>query len=281
MTTTNMAAAMPAPVGQPQPGRLPGPAGPPGTAGPPGLPADAVVLSNVSKRYGRRRGGVEALTGVTARFPRGSFTAVMGLSGSGKSTLLQCAAGLDKPSSGSVHLGSLELTMLSRRKLTVARRERVGFVFQALNLVPTLSVAENIALPLRLGRRRVDQARIHLLAERVGLADQLRRLPDTLSGGQQQRVAIARALITEPQVVFADEPTANLDLCTAEDVLDLLRGAVDDLGQTVIVVTHDPIVAAHADRALLLDRGHLAGMVDAPEPAQLTAALRELGRARR
>jgi putative ABC transport system ATP-binding protein len=281
MTTTNMAVAMPAPVGQPQPGRLPGPAGPPGTAGPPGLPADAVVLSNVSKRYGRRRGGVEALTDVTARFPRGSFTAVMGLSGSGKSTLLQCAAGLDKPSSGSVHLGSLELTTLSRRKLTVARRERVGFVFQALNLVPTLSVAENIALPLRLGRRRVDQARIHLLAERVGLADQLRRLPDTLSGGQQQRVAIARALITEPQVVFADEPTANLDLCTAEDVLDLLRGAVDDLGQTVIVVTHDPIVAARADRALLLDRGHLAGMVDSPDPAQLTAALRELGRARR
>jgi putative ABC transport system ATP-binding protein len=238
-----------------------------------------VVLTSISKRYGRR--GVAALADVTARFPRGSFTAVMGLSGSGKSTLLQCAAGLDKPSSGSVHLGSVELTRLSRRKLTVARRERVGFVFQALNLVPTLSVAENIALPLRLGRRRVDQARIRLLAERVGLADQLRRLPDTLSGGQQQRVAIARALITEPEVVFADEPTANLDLCTAEDVLDLLRGAVDDLGQTVIVVTHDPIVAARADRALLLDRGHLAGIVDSPEPAQLTAALRELGRARR
>ena len=277
MTTTNVAFAMPAPVGRPQPGRLPGAAGPQGTAQP---PADAVVLSNVSKRYGRR-GGVEALADVTARFPRGSFTAVMGLSGSGKSTLLQCAAGLDAPSSGSVHLGSVELTRLSRRKLTVARRERVGFVFQALNLVPTMSVAENIALPLRLGGRHVDQARIRLLAERVGLTGQLRRLPDTLSGGQQQRVAIARALITEPDVVFADEPTAALDLCTAEDVLDLLRRAVDDLGQTIIVVTHDPLVAARADRALLLDRGHLAGIMDSPEPAQLTTALRELGRARR
>jgi ABC-type lipoprotein export system ATPase subunit len=165
---------------------------------PGGGSADAVVLSNVSKRYGRRH-GVPALNDVTARFPRGSFTAVMGLSGSGKSTLLQCAAGLDQPSSGSVHLGGVELTRLSRRKLTVTRRERAGFVFQSLNLVPTLSVAENIALPLRLGGRRVDQARIRRLAERVGLADQLRRLPDTLSGGQQQRVAIARALITEPE----------------------------------------------------------------------------------
>jgi putative ABC transport system ATP-binding protein len=276
MTTSNLAFAMPAPVGRPQPGRVPGSARPQGT---PGAPVDAVVLSNVSKRYGGRR-SVEALTDVTARFPRGSFTAVMGLSGSGKSTLLQCAAGLDKPSSGSVHLGSVELTRLSRRKLTVARRERVGFVFQALNLVPTLSVAENIALPLRLGRRRVDRARIRLLAGRVGLADHLRRLPDTLSGGEQQRVAIARALVTEPEVIFADEPSAALDLCTAEDILDLLRCAVDDLGQTVIVVTHDPVVAARADRALLLDRGHLAGVVDSPEPAQLTAALKELGRAR-
>ena len=263
--STNLPSAMPAPAGRLQPGEP---------------PADAVVLSNVSKHYGRRP-GVVALSDVTARFPRGSFTAVMGLSGSGKSTLLQCAAGLDKPSSGSVHLGSVELTSLSRRKLTVARRERVGFVFQALNLVPTLSVAENIALPLRLGRHRVDQAKIRRLAGRVGLADQLRRLPDTLSGGQQQRVAIARALITEPEVIFADEPTAALDLCTGDDLLELLRRAVDELGQTIIVVTHDPLVAARADRALLLDRGRLAGIVDSPEPAQLTAALRELGRAGR
>jgi putative ABC transport system ATP-binding protein len=247
---------------------------------PDGGSADPVVLSNVSKRYGGRH-GVPALNDVTARFARGSFTAIMGLSGSGKSTLLQCAAGLDKPSSGTVHLGGVELTRLSRRKLTVTRRERAGFVFQSLNLVPTLSVAENIALPLRLGRRRVDRARVHLLAERVGLADQLRRLPDTLSGGQQQRVAIARALITEPDVVFADEPTAALDLCTADDVLELLRRAADELGQTIIVVTHDPLVAARADRALLLDRGHLAGIIDSPEPAELAGALRQFGRARR
>ena len=239
----------------------------------------AVVLRNVSKRYGRRP-GVAALAEVTARFPRGSFTAVMGLSGSGKSTLLQCAAGLDQPSSGSVYLGGVELTRLSRRKLTVTRRERAGFVFQSLNLVPTLSVAENIALPLRLGGRRVDQARVRGLAERVGLAGQLRRLPGTLSGGQQQRVAIARALITQPEVVFADEPTAALDLCTADDVLELLRRAADELGQTIVVVTHDPLVAARADRALLLDRGHLAGIIDSPDPAQLAAALRKFGRAR-
>jgi putative ABC transport system ATP-binding protein len=264
MTATNGPSALPAPAD---------------LVPPDGPPADAVVLSNVSKHYGRRR-GVTALTDVTARFPRGSLTAVMGLSGSGKSTLLQCAAGLDKPSSGSVHLGGVDLTRLSRRKLTVTRRERAGFVFQALNLVPTLSVAENIALPLRLGRHRVDQDQIRRLAERVGLAGQLRRLPATLSGGQQQRVAIARALITEPEVVFADEPTAALDLCTAEDVLGLLRRAVDELGQTVVVVTHDPLVAARADRALLLDRGHLAGVIDFPEAAQLSAAMRQLGRAR-
>jgi putative ABC transport system ATP-binding protein len=265
MTTSNLPSATLTAAEMPEPG---------------GGPADAVVLTNVSKRYGRRH-GVPALNDVTAGFPRGSFTAVMGLSGSGKSTLLQCAAGLDKPSSGSVHLGGVDLTRLSRRKLTVTRRERAGFVFQSLNLVPTLTVAENIALPLRLGGRRADQARIRRLADRVGLAGQLRRLPDTLSGGQQQRVAIARALITEPEVVFADEPTAALDLCTAEDVLDLLRRAADELGQTIIVVTHDPLVAARGDRALLLDRGHLAGIIDSPDPVQLTAALRQLGRDRR
>lgn len=243
----------------------------------PGDPSpDAVVFEAVTKRYGRRR-GVDALRDLTVSFARGSFSAVMGVSGSGKSTLLQCAAGLDRPSSGTVRLAGVDLTNLNRRKLSVLRRERVGLVFQSLNLVPTLSVAENIALPLRLDGRRVDKAQVGQLAQRVGIADQLRRLPEILSGGQQQRVAIARALITDPEVIFADEPTAALDLVTAEGVLTLLRQAVDDLGQSVIVVTHDPLVAAYADRAYLLDSGRLAGVVDAPEPSLLTASLRRLG----
>ena len=163
-----------------------------------GSAADAVQLVSVSKSYGRRRHRVDALQDVTASFPRGTLTAVMGLSGCGKSTLLQCAAGLDRPRAGKVHIGGIDVTGLSRKKLSVLRREHVGFVFQALNLVPTLSVAENIALPLRLDGRHVDRKRVREVAGQVGIADQLRRLPDTLSGGQQQRVAIARALITDP-----------------------------------------------------------------------------------
>ena len=217
----------------------------------------AVELLEVTRRYGRGRAAVSALDRVSASFGRGTLTAVMGASGSGKSTLLQCAAGLDRPTSGTVLLGGLDISRLSRRRLSVLRRQRVGFVFQALNLVPTLSVAENIALPLRLERRRVDKQRVGELADLVGIRPQLRRLPDTLSGGQQQRVAIARALVTAPEVVFADEPTAALDPDTAATVLGLLRRAVDELGQTVVVVTHSPDVAAWADRVLHLDRGRV------------------------
>jgi putative ABC transport system ATP-binding protein len=219
----------------------------------------AVELRDVTRRFGRRREAVTALEGVSATFGRGTLSAVMGASGSGKSTLLQCAAGLDRPTSGTVLLGGVDLSRLSRRRLSVLRRQRVGFVFQALNLVPTLTVAENIALPLRLDRRRVDKQWVRELADMVGIGPQLRRLPDTLSGGQQQRVAIARALITGPDVVFADEPTAALDPATAATVLGLLRGAVDDMGQTVVVVTHSPEVAAWADRVLHLDRGVVVG----------------------
>lgn len=242
-----------------------------------GRAANAVELRAVTKRYGSRRRGPEALHEVTADFPRGTFSAVMGLSGSGKSTLLQCAAGLDRPSGGTVRLGDQELTRLSKRRLSVLRRRRVGFVFQSLNLVPTLSVAENIALPLRLDGRRVDRGVVRALAERVGLAGQLRRLPTTLSGGQQQRVAIARALITDPEVVFADEPTAALDPATAGAVLGLLRQTVDDLSQTVVVVTHDPLVAARADRVLLLHQGRVAGVVEGYRPAQLADLLHRFG----
>jgi putative ABC transport system ATP-binding protein len=240
-------------------------------------PADpAVRLEDVSKRYGRRD-GADALHEVSVSFPRGTFTAVMGLSGSGKSTLLHCASGLDRPTSGRVWLGDVDTTAMSRRNLAVLRREKVGFVFQALNLVPTLTVAENIALPLRLGGQRVRRGEVGQVAERIGIAKLLRRLPDKLSGGEQQRVAIARALITEPEVVFADEPTAALDPSTSELILSLLRGAVNDLGQTVVVVTHDPDAAAYADRALVLDRGRLAGDYSQPGPEEIGRVLRHLG----
>ena len=241
----------------------------------------AVELEGVTKRYGRQRRGVTALAGVSAALAPGSCTAVMGLSGSGKSTLLQVAAGLDHPTTGTVRLGGTDLGALGRRRLSVLRRRRVGFVFQAFNLVPSLTVAENIALPLRLDRRRVDRRTVRAMAERVGMAGHLRRLPGTLSGGQQQRVAIARALVTRPDVVFADEPTAALDPYTADAVVGLLRRAVDELGRTVVVVTHEPAVAARADRALLLDGGRVVGTIEAPTAAQLSAALRDLGARRR
>jgi putative ABC transport system ATP-binding protein len=240
-------------------------------------PPNAVELRGVTKRHGSRRRGVEALHEVTAEFPRGSFSAVMGLSGSGKSTLLQCAAGLDHPTSGTVRLGGQDLTRLTRRRLSVLRRRQVGFVFQSLNLVPTLSVAENIALPLRLDGRRVDREAVRALAERVGLDSQLRRSPTTLSGGQQQRVAVARALITQPEVVFADEPTASLDPAAGLAVMQLLRHTVDELRQTLVVVTHDPTVAARADRVLLLHGGRLAGVVEARTSAELAELLYEFG----
>lgn len=236
----------------------------------------AVELRSVSKHFGGRR-GTDALVDVSANFPTGTLTSVMGPSGSGKSTLLQCAAGLDRPTSGTVRLGGTDLTRLRRRRLSLLRRRRVGFVFQSLNLVPTLSVAENIALPLRLDRRNVDRQRVHELADRVGIARQLRRLPHTLSGGQQQRVAIARALITDPEVIFADEPTAALDPHSSKIVLQLLRQAVAELGRTVVVVTHDPRIAALADRALVLDRGRLAGALDAPSVVDLESFFGEEG----
>ncbi len=243
-------------------------------------PEPAVELVNVTKRYGSRRRAVTALDGVSTSFLRGTLTVVMGLSGSGKSTLLQCAAGLDRPTSGTVRLSGQDLSRLSRRRLSVLRRQRVGFVFQALNLVPTLTVAENIALPLRLDRSPVRTQWVRELADLVGIGDLLRRLPDTLSGGQQQRVAIARALISRPHVVFADEPTAALDPAMSETVLGLLRRAVDELGQTVVIVTHAPDVAAYGDRVILLDRGRVEATMDSPDPGALAWRLHELGRSR-
>ncbi|MFB7084002.1 ABC transporter ATP-binding protein [Streptomyces sp. NPDC056296] len=220
---------------------------------------DAIRLSRVSRRYGSGDSAVTALDEVSLTFPRGTFTAVMGPSGSGKSTLLQCAAGLDRPTSGSVVVGGTELTGLSQRRLTLLRRERIGFVFQAFNLLPSLTAEQNVALPLRLAGRRPSRARVREVLAQVGLGDRARHRPTEMSGGQQQRVALARALITRPEVLFGDEPTGALDSRTGREVLALLRGMVDREGQTVVMVTHDPVAASYADRVVFLVDGRSDG----------------------
>jgi putative ABC transport system ATP-binding protein len=217
----------------------------------------AVALRDVRKVYGRGESAVVALDGVDLAFARGSFTAVMGPSGSGKSTFLNVAAGLDRPSSGSVTLGGIDLAGLSEKRLTVLRRERVGFVFQAFNLMPSLTVAQNITLPLRLAGRRPDRGWMREVVERVGLSKRVRHRPAQLSGGQQQRVAIARALVTRPEVLFADEPTGALDTHTSAEILALLREIVDRDGQTVVMVTHDPVAAEYADRSVHFEDGRV------------------------
>jgi putative ABC transport system ATP-binding protein len=239
--------------------------------------APAVALRDVRKLHGRGDGEVVALDGVTVGLAAGSFTAIMGPSGSGKSTFLNVAAGLDRPTSGTVMLGEIELGRLSERRLTVVRRERIGFVFQAFNLLPSLTVAQNIGLPLRLDRRRVRRSTVRDVAARVGLEKRLRHRPSQLSGGQQQRVAIARALVTRPEVVFADEPTGALDTRNGREVLALLREVIDKDGHTVVMVTHDPVAAAHADRVILLADGRLAGTLDAPSADEVAEQLAHLG----
>ncbi|QIJ63672.1 ABC transporter ATP-binding protein [Streptomyces sp. JB150] len=219
----------------------------------------AIQLTSLTRTHHTGGYTVTALDDVTLAFPEGSFTAVMGPSGSGKSTLLQCAAGLDRPTSGSVRLGGTELTTLSERRLTLLRRERIGFVFQAFNLLPSLTAEQNVALPLRLAGRRVPRARVRAVLARVGLGDRERHRPAELSGGQQQRVALARALITRPDVLFADEPTGALDSRTSRAVLTLLREMVDQEGQTTLMVTHDPVAAAYADRVVFLADGRVHG----------------------
>ncbi|GAA0432265.1 ABC transporter ATP-binding protein [Streptomyces luteireticuli] len=225
----------------------------------------AVDLQSLRKVHGRGRQAVTALHDINHSIPSGSFTAVMGPSGSGKSTLLHCAAGIERPSSGSVTLAGQELARLSERQLTLLRRDRIGFVFQDFHLVPALSVAANVALPLRLAGRRPDRYRLEELLSTVGLFDMRRRRPAELSGGQQQRAAVARALVTGPEVVFADEPTGALDQASGHDVLELLREAVDDLGTTVVMVTHDPQAAAWADEVLVLADGRLVHRLTGPE----------------
>jgi putative ABC transport system ATP-binding protein len=233
--------------------------------------AEALQLWSVSRTYGAGPSAVRALTDVTVGFVRGSFTAVMGPSGSGKSTLLHCAAGLDRPDAGRVIIGDTELGALSEHALTVLRRQRIGFVFQSFNLVSALTAAQNVALPLRLAGRGPSVEAVRSALAEVGLADRAGHRPSELSGGEQQRVAIARALATRPDVVFADEPTGALDIGASRQVLGLLRQAVDGRGQTVVMVTHDPVAAAYADRVLFLADGRLVDEL-VPGPGRPAAA---------
>jgi putative ABC transport system ATP-binding protein len=219
---------------------------------------DSIVsATDLSRVFGDGEAAVRALDGVTVGFPRGRLTAIMGPSGSGKSTLMHCLAGLDRPTSGAVVIDGIELGPLDDAELTELRRDKVGFVFQFFNLLPVLDARENILLPLKLAGRNPDQGRFDRLVDAIGLGDRLDHRPAELSGGQQQRVAIARALMSRPAVVFADEPTGNLDSRSSDEVLALLRTAVDDLGQTVVMVTHDATAASVADRVLVLVDGRI------------------------
>ncbi|MCW2576103.1 MAG: transporter subunit: ATP-binding component of superfamily [Modestobacter sp.] len=239
--------------------------------------AAAVRAAGLRKTYGNGETAVHALAGVDVAFTRGAFTAIMGPSGSGKSTLMHCLAGLDTASAGQVWLGDTELTRLRDDQLTRLRRERIGFVFQSFNLLPVLDAQDNILLPMQLAGQRPDRAWMDAVIGRLGLRDRLRHRPHELSGGQQQRVAVARALLPRPDVVFADEPTGNLDSATGAEVLDLLRSSVRETGQTVVMVTHDPVAAAYADRVVLLADGALAGEVQQPTTDSIINALRGLG----
>ncbi|MEU2041412.1 ABC transporter ATP-binding protein [Nocardia niwae] len=219
-----------------------------------GVAAHAIELTKV---YGSGDTQVRALDGVSAQFAKGEFTAIMGPSGSGKSTLMHCLAGLDSASSGTVRIGETDLTALSDKQMTRLRRDRIGFVFQAFNLVPTLTALENITLPLDIAGREPDQEWLDTVLKRLGLIDRLTHRPSELSGGQQQRVACARALAGKPEIIFGDEPTGNLDSRASEEVLSILRAAVDEFGQTVVIVTHEPHAAGFADRVVFLADGRI------------------------
>ena len=236
-----------------------------------------VSTSDLHRTYGEGEAAVHALQGVSVDFPAGEFTAIMGPSGSGKSTLMHLLAGLDRPTSGSVVVDGLELANLDDKRLTDLRRDKLGFVFQAFNLIPVLTARENITLPLMLAGTPVDKAWFDTLVDAVGLTDRLTHRPSELSGGQQQRVAIARALIARPAVVFADEPTGNLDSHSSEEVLSLLRTAVDELGQTVVMVTHDANAAAIADRVLVLVDGKIVHDGPCESPEQLLDLMKQVG----
>ena len=253
------------------------PATPQPSAGQPRPAELAARAREVTKIYGHGPAAVTALDRVSLDIPAGSFTAVMGPSGSGKSTLMHCLACLDAATSGRIWIGDTEIAGLGERQLTRLRRARVGFVFQAYNLLPVLSAAANITLPLDIAGRPADPEWLATVIGAVGLSDRLKHRPNELSGGQQQRVAVARALVSRPEIVFADEPTGNLDSKASAEVLGLLRRSVREFGQTVVMVTHDPVAASYADRVVFLADGRIAGGLDRPTPESVLDAMKNLG----
>jgi putative ABC transport system ATP-binding protein len=237
----------------------------------------AASTTSATKVYGSGDDAVYALRDVSVDFYEGQFTAIMGPSGSGKSTLMHCIAGLDELSSGSAIIDGTDLSTLKDKELTELRREKIGFVFQSFNLVPTLTANENIRLPLMLGNNKGDEAWIQKVIDTVHLQDRLTHRPSELSGGQQQRVAVARALASQPRIIFADEPTGNLDSMTGAEILTFMRKAVDDLGQTIVMVTHDPVAAAYADRIIFLADGHVVNEMTEPTADRVLDLMKSIG----
>ncbi len=250
------------------------------TAPPPPTPGSvrlAAMARDAVKIYGRGDTEVRALDGVNVGFEHGKFAAIMGPSGSGKSTLMHCLAGLDTLTSGEVYVGDVALSPLPEKQLTLLRRDKIGFIFQAFNLVPTLSALENITLPLMLARREPDRAWLDEVVRTVGLRDRLKHRPNELSGGQQQRVAVARALACRPEIIFADEPTGNLDSRTGAEILSFMQHAVRELGQTIVMVTHDPVAASYSDRVVFLADGRIVDEMLDPRPDAVLDRIKRFG----
>jgi putative ABC transport system ATP-binding protein len=237
----------------------------------------AARAEEVTKIYGTGDAAVRALNNITVEFAAARYTAIMGPSGSGKSTLLHCLAGLDRVTAGRVLLGDIDITAVSEKELTVVRRDEIGFVFQSYNLIPTLNAIENITLPLALAGRKPDKEWLDRVIDTVGLRDRLNHRPSELSGGQQQRVAVARALASRPQVIFADEPTGNLDSKASAEILEFMRQAVTDLGQTIVMVTHDPIAAGYSDRVVFLADGQIVDELQSPTADTVIDRVKNLG----